>query len=399
MQIQSSRVTEDMARTAEERAAREATRRKTRESAQHVRFEEEVAKEQPDQSKLDAFTATRNAWFACDSVQAFQKMIDTHGHEMCLNFFFELNNEYADSVEQERLSRDQADTLKEQLAQQELKTQEVENQNILLRRQHSQAPTEITAGGAKLSPKITDPEQFDDGNHAEYDLWEQSMEHKLEVNADRYLSDKSQVVYIASRLKGTAAQRLGPHLNKNAILPITTAAEFFERLRDTFGDPFASENARRDLRALKQYGKWRKLGDFLGEFQRLAAIGQVSMQEQMDTFRDNISLEHRKGLRGREMNSFKQMIDLVRLIDKDIQHEEQIKSRREFFHKKSGDDHAVSPALKVSTTPAQPSVAVQPSRPPRDLSQMECWNCGQMGHSARTCRNPKKGNEDPASKS
>ena len=90
---------------------------------------------------------------------------------------------------------------------------------------------------------------------------------KLTVNHDRFPNAQSRLAYLTSRLEGPAYSQILPYI-KDGKIKLTDYPDALAILNRAFGDPNRTNNARKELFALRQTNK--EFGQFFAEFHRLA---------------------------------------------------------------------------------------------------------------------------------
>lgn len=264
------------------------------------------------------------------------------------------------------------------------------------------AETSTSYTKAVKSDKLPDPPLFTNGSHAEYKSWERQMRDKLTINEDRYETETKKIAYASARISGVAMTFMEPYLDHDSAARVTSAEDFFMKMRDRFADIFARKTARDQFKRLVQHG--RDFQVFLGEFQRLAAEGGFTEEEQMEELQDKVALDIQRALYGHNPTSLKELILQCRTIDRQQRATTRRTPQSNQYATSSTSATTASPKVPP---PAQGTAYRQPNergafvpRPHKivDVSTIRCFTCGQLGHYATTCPQ-RTGNGQPDSKS
>ena len=102
------------------------------------------------------------------------------------------------------------------------------------------------------SEKLPDIQEYE-GDTDKLDAWEQALVQRMDINHDRYPTDRAKIAYAESRLTiGKRAHNLMNSHRRNGICSLTSFEDWRQRLRKACGNPFEQEDARNYIRDLKQ---------------------------------------------------------------------------------------------------------------------------------------------------
>ena len=244
------------------------------------------------------------------------------------------------------------------------------------------------ASGKGKSAKMPDPEKWKDGTRNAYRTWRNSLKDKLEFNADHFGTEQAMIAYAATRVEGKASTFMQPFLDRESSHRLKTMEQFWAKMNEYFDDPYAKDSARDELLKLWQNNK--DINDFLGDFFRLAAEGEVDEQEQIRLMQQRVSSQIQSGLLGFEFKTILSLRKKILLIAKQL--------------KTTGTGTKASTTRKTQrgialggttsgTTSENTSGVVQETKTEREL--FSCYRCGKPGHIARNCRGKPEKEEPP----
>jgi len=266
----------------------------------------------------------------------------------------------------------------------------------------------------KLSPKHDDPPKLDDGTSPTYVAWRCLLRGKLRANADWWLTEQDRLHYVFSRTEGKAQSYLEPRIDEGSLDPWLTVDDMLEYLGTVFRNHFEAEQSENAFYALKQ-AIGQDFHDFHTEFARLASTGHIPSS----TWRSHLWRKLNKEFQNRLLATHHQhptyqglVRECQRLsVDLEEFHRQfpptaQVQRRRPSTaaiartggstlqlpsgvlpipRRSLGPFQTLSPAVKRdSTTPGPRS-----SPAPADQSKATCFSCGEVGHFASSCPNPR----------
>lgn len=135
----------------------------------------------------------------------------------------------------------------------------------------SLAPTTLTAttGARFTEPKVASPEYFS-GQRSKLTSFLTQITMVLVLQASRYPTELSKVLYTGSYLRDTALLWFQPFVTANPQPSFMRSFDLFKaELHKAFGDPDEEATAERQLYAVRQRGS---ATTYLAEFQRLAVL-------------------------------------------------------------------------------------------------------------------------------
>lgn len=99
----------------------------------------------------------------------------------------------------------------------------------------------------QLSEKLLDIPEYDE-EESKLDNWEQKLIQKMDVNHDRFPTDRHKIAYAGNCLAlGRKAHNLMSHNCKDSLSVLTSFANWRAQLRLAYDNPFEQENARKYL--------------------------------------------------------------------------------------------------------------------------------------------------------
>lgn len=273
---------------------------------------------------------------------------------------------------------------------------------------------------ATKSERHPDPEPFN-GNRADLDRFISQLFNKLDINGDRYPTDKEKVGYAFGRLSGLAATTMEGYWTQGAC-SIHNLRDFVDHLERLYGNPHRKEQAANEWMLLRQDN--REFSEFLAQFERLAAIAGITEENQR---RRQLGLSISNKLRYRMASAENIPTDYVSFRERCIQIESRFREadalasiskvlstpknttpRRNTLTHPARDTaparllYPPNPATGANATPIAPRTttyggnAMDLSRQRGPLTSEEkqrrkdlnlCLYCGNPGHIARDCPN------------
>jgi hypothetical protein len=284
-----------------------------------------------------------------------------------------------------------------------------------------QPPSVITApAGDSSGIKINPPQEFS-GAKGTMERFRMQCLLAIEMSGNKLSTDRKQVLYVVSFLRGPAYEWIHPHFkdflqNSEARQKEFTKkmfkdyASLFDEMEEVFDNGDEALEADRDIRALRQR---TSAAQYRAEFQILAA--------KLDWNDDALASEFYRGLKDRvreeitlrndRPSNFKDLSELAIKIDNRI-FELQLEKRGSYAHNSGANrktkrnvpewnnNYYGLQKMQIDATKGKPgSNNKQKQRPqPKtkgtaDKSSVECYGCGKKGHYKNECNARKQRHE------
>lgn len=158
-------------------------------------------------------------------------------------------------------------------------------------------------------------------------------------------------------------------------------ANFEEKLRTLFGEPKKAEHAEKQLHRLRQT---KSASDYAVEFKRLASISGLPEEALFHPFYQGLKTQVQDELakEGRT-KTFNEYVEKAILHDR-RSFERYLEKRGPSKNKKEQNDR---PQGNKGQKSKEANAVTR--NPPKDKSQVECFNCGKKGHYKSECRSKK----------
>ena len=104
------------------------------------------------------------------------------------------------------------------------------------------------------------------------------IKNKLRRNSDFYPTKDLKIIYVASRLLGTALALVNPCLNKDCLFMYLTVRELYTYLKELYSNPNKASNARRDFQSLRMRNN-QLFQEFYALFLRLATKSELNKKD------------------------------------------------------------------------------------------------------------------------
>ncbi|SLM41066.1 Retrotransposon gag domain [Lasallia pustulata] len=160
--------------------------------------------------------------------------------------------------------------------------------------------TNIPPAAARIekSEKLEGPPMFSGKSRDKLPGWVAGLWLKLQNNADRFLSDQSQITYAISRKEGKALAQLLPYVQDDGTVGFDTITDLIKYLQIAFGDPDKKGTALKQLETHTQ--KNQTFSEYYGEFRHLSAIAKLTPESQRIFLLRGINDELRAYLRNND---------------------------------------------------------------------------------------------------
>jgi hypothetical protein len=242
--------------------------------------------------------------------------------------------------------------------------------------------------------KLPDPDLFT-GDKDKYRDWKLRMQSKLELNADRFPSERGKVMYIYHRTGGTASQNLLPRVTEGSVNYLATAKVTWAFLDSIFDDPMRENKARTAFRNLTMK-RTDKYQDFHTRFCQLAVDASLPEADYKQELYDKLSY-HLQGQVTRDyLDPDVTFAKFQTLLSEIGSRHDDMKDRFPTNTKKTSDrgtgprEAASAPSSGSATAANSPT----PDRPRPTYADREkqalsdkglCFLCKKSGHFARNC--------------
>lgn len=281
-----------------------------------------------------------------------------------------------------------------------------------------QPPSVTTAPAGDTSGiKVNAPAEFT-GARGTFEAFRMQCLLAIEMGGNKLSSERKQVLYIVSFLRGPAYDWVHPHFKDFLQHSASKQKEYtkklfkdyeslFDEMEDVFDNGNEAIEAERDIRALRQKTSAAK---YRADFQILAskiewndeALASQFYRGLKDRVREEITIRHERP------STLKEMAELAIKIDNRI-FELQLERSGNYSQKgKSNtkakrevpawrDDYYGLQKMQLDATQGKPGSRGQKKGPQqrksKDKSQAECYGCGKKGHYKNECRARKQSHE------
>jgi hypothetical protein len=249
--------------------------------------------------------------------------------------------------------------------------------------------------------KIPDPLPLTDGGNPTFASWKSHIKGKLRVNADSFPTDDARMTYVLNRTGGDAEKHLRPRAAEDSEDPFLSADEMIDHLAAIYENPFETQNARQDYRAMVMKTT-ETFADFNTRFLHTAGLAKIPSEDLLPDMFDKLTIELQRAALPiySAMKTQRELATQCLALDQGLR---RIKARTDRIRARTaapvaGDLPAVRPLRQTPAPVASPAMrtprAYTPttSRPTYSDAQRQslsdrgaCFACHQVGHMARDC--------------
>jgi hypothetical protein len=270
------------------------------------------------------------------------------------------------------------------------------------------------AAGDSSGIKINAPQEFF-GARNRFEMFRMQCMLAIEMGGSKLASDRKQVLYVVSYLRGAAYDWIHPHFkdflqNSPDQQKASTKAilkdygTLFDAMEETFDYGDDTREAERDIRQLRQR---TSAAAYKAEFQILAAKIDWNDEALASQFYRGLKERVREEitLRNERPDTLKGMFDLAVTIDTrifELQLEKKGSYAQEGSNRKAkrnvpdwSDNYYGLQKMQIDATKGKPGSnnkgprkgppRPQPNKGTNDKSNVECYGCGKKGHYKRDC--------------
>lgn len=225
------------------------------------------------------------------------------------------------------------------------------------------------------SDRLPDPPLFN-GKRKDLPSFLRKLRYKLEGNADRFPSERSQLLYAHSRLDRDVTALIDSLMDKD----IVNLDQFVAFLQATYGDPNKELTALSRLNTLRQ-GR-RSFTSHFAEFRRIASDTGLNEIGLIAALRNSLSTELQRAMVGESLpNDLNAYANLIATYDNNMRFlpvQTPIRPRTSAVAIKDPD------AMEIDSNYAPIGSKEREDR----RKKGQCFKCGKHGHISRNCSVP-----------
>jgi len=267
-------------------------------------------------------------------------------------------------------------------------------------------------GGGGHDSAMPHPDRFDGSEPnatkraTEFRTWRQQVEARLGARPKDYNTEYRRILYAGSLLKGAAATGASIGLAKVTSNPDDptkwdwkTATDFFGFLARKYANVDVVALAELALAKLMQSKEFSRFNDFLTEFTNQSDVAGWDNTRRVREFKQKVSQKIRDGLNVQISNAPRDddFPGWVEIAQKLATNQETDNHLRQLYNNNNNGNHNQGGSNKRDKDPDAmdlDKIKLNAAKLPQDerdrrAAQGLCFNCGQYGHLAATCRNAK----------